>query len=136
MKRRDFNGLSILALSCLFLVSPFSSSEHSNTGSFFVTITTYFPRWMNIREYRSLLPQWKDNGESSRLVEDMIKEKKILSKTASYLYDKSITCFEFTERSAWDEYVLRFSKIQNNSAARKKELGFYSKKEFKKTILS
>ena len=178
MKRREFAGLSLLAIGSIFgslaaiasgkknleaasLTGDGIASKSKSQGSapkssssategmasqggglsqgsvkahnFFVTITTFFPYPMTPKEYKTLLKGCRNKEESDDLLNAMKVERKLISTDSRLLADQVSTCLEFKNQAAFEEYEMRFSKIPGNDSAKKKALGFHSKREFIKT---
>lgn len=179
MKRREFAGLSLLAIGSIFgslaavasgkknqeaasmagegLASKNNTSNSSATNStsssatqtasaqasnfqtpgmpqtFFITITTFFPYPMSPKEYKDLLKGCRNKEESDDLLNAMKVERKLISTDSRLAADHVSTCLEFKDQAAFEEYERRFLKIPGNDSAKKRALGFHSKREFIKT---
>lgn len=153
MKRREFGGLIITAIAALASGVAAAASGKAvqakpmtgagvaaaaayNPNSFYITITTFFPYPMAKAEYKSLLKSCKNSEASDKLLEDMKAAGKILNLDSKLYADKVTSCFEFCDEKAFKEYETKFELIPGNSSKLKKQLGFYSKREFKKTVIS
>lgn len=161
MNRRDFGGMFMVILGGLIAGgSAISSGKKVATSSgassagaaaanaatdaaatavnnnFYVTITTFFPREMDIVEYKSLVNQCRNVDASNILLEAMRAEGKLLNTTSKFSNTNVVTGFEFLNEKAFHEYEARYHKIEGNSTDKKKALGFKSKREFKQHILA
>ena len=141
MKRRDFASLALLTFGG-YITNAFSSNSFfrnkflskSISESCHVTVTTLFPYEMTREEFKTQLSKWKDNTASKNILLEMQKEKKILSYKFSLYKDRDIAQFEFVNVDSWKEYNSRFNQVLTNAHNIKKQLGFTSKTEIKKSM--
>jgi hypothetical protein len=159
MKRREFGGTLLTAVAGLLVsgaalasgkraatanegfsgaTSPTEAIKTSefNPNSFYMTITTFFPYAMAHAEYKTLIKNCRNVEESEKLMNAMILEGKILGVQSKLGNDNVISCYEFCDEKAFREFEARFEGIPGNSSKLKKELGFHSKREFKRTVIS
>lgn len=163
MKRREFGGLVATAIAGLFVsglaltsgkkaqvasqtaaaanpvpadTSLYNSNSDENPNSFYITITTFFPYSMACDEYKELVKNCRNRPATEKLVADMKAEGKLISIQSLLQLDRVTSCFEFCDEKAFREYEARYEVIPGNSSKAKKELGFKSKREFKKTVIS
>ncbi len=148
MKRREFTGLSLLTLGALassaasavignkktLVTAPVPTSNETN-NYFYVTLTTTFPYLMTAEKYKELSRTFRDDSYNDGRLEDMKTEKKLLRMVALLENDKVTTCYEFCNEAAWKEYVQIYDQNKSNSGEKKKQLGFHTKKEFKKSSI-
>ena len=103
--------------------------------SFYITYVTTFPYRMDAEEYKALSRTFRDNSYNDAKSEDLKRENKFLRMESLLENDKVTTCFEFCNEAAWKEYVRLFDQNKSNSAEKKKQLGFTTTKEFKKSLM-
>lgn len=151
MKRREFGGLVVTAVTGILVsghalasgksagttaMSGMAAASAYNPNSFYITITTFFPYAMPKAEYKSLVKNCRNIEESDKLMAEMQGEGKILSVQSKLESDRVISCFEFCNEEAFKEYEAKYELIPGNSSKLKKQLGFHSKREFKRTVVS
>lgn len=103
---------------------------------FYITYVTTFPYSMSAEEYKTVSRAFKDDSYNENKLEDLKREKKFLRMESLLETDKVTTCFEFCNEAAWKEYVQIFDQNKSNSAEKKKQLGFTTTKEFKKSLMA
>lgn len=116
--------------------SIYSSNPAYNPNSFYITITTFFPYSMESDKYKALVKNCRNVAATDKLLVDMKTEGKLLSIQSLLELDKVTSCFEFCDEKAFKEYEERYGVIPGNSSTLKKQLGFKSKREFKRTVIS
>lgn len=151
MKRREFGGLVVTAVTGILVSGAALASGKSaktssiggvaaasayNPNSFYITITTFFPYPMPKAEYKSLVKNCRNVEESDKLMASMQSEGKLLSIQSKLESDRVTSCFEFCDEQAFKEYEAKYELIPGNSSKLKKQLGFHSKREFKRTVVS
>lgn len=164
MKRREFGGLVVTAIAGLFVsgvalasgkktqtttsaveadtaTSPASSvygpnNTPFNPNSFYVTIVTLFPYKMAFAEYKSLVKNCRNVEATDKLLVDMKAKGKIVNIQSLAEADKVTSCFEFRDEKAFKEYEARYALIPGNFPEIKKKLGFKTKIEFSRTVIS
>lgn len=152
MKRREFGGMVVTAIAGLVVSAAALASGKRvqttsmtgadvaaathNPNSFYITITTFFPYVMPRAEYKSLVKNCRNVEESDKLMANMRAEGKLLNIDSKLDTDRVTSCFEFCDEKAFKEYEARYEVIPGNSSKLKKQLGFHSKRELKRTIIS
>lgn len=157
MKRREFGGMLVTAVAGLLVSGAALASGKKvtaatagvgadgmaaanatvfNPNSFYITITTLFPYPMSKDEYKTLIKNCRNIEASDKLMSDMRLEGKILGIQSKLENEKVTSCFEFCDEKAFKEYETRYELIPGNSSKLKKELGFHSKREFKRIVIS
>ena len=117
-------------------VMPTAQDTHAAKDFFYITYVTTFPYRMSAEEYKAVSRAFKDDSYNEAKLEDLKREKKFLRMKSMLESDKVTTCFEFCNEAAWKEYVKIFDQNKSNSAEKKKQLGFTTTKEFKKSLMT